>query len=102
MDQAVKDFEHALDSIIMDSTDTTELEVIFDEDDARPSSVSSIFLHPFSTVSDTSRPELAPSIKSNKLWCQAGDLLLPVLQACKMSASKLICYLSSHQAAFGF
>ena len=66
------------------------------------SSVSSGFLHSVSTLSDNSKPQLAPSICTHKLWCQARALLAPVSLATKMSASKLIHYFSSHPAAFGF
>ena len=66
------------------------------------SSVSSGFLCLASTLSDNSKPQLAPSISTHKLWCQARVLLAPVSLATKMSASKLICYFSSHPAAFGF
>ena len=55
-----------------------------------------------STLSDNSKPQLAPSIWTHKLWCQARVLLAPVSLATKMSASKLIHYFSSHLAAFGF
>ena len=46
--------------------------------------------------------QLASSICTYKLWCQARALLTPVSLAIKMSASKLICYFSSHPASFGF
>ena len=48
--------------------------------------------------------QLTPSIRPHKLWCQARALLAPVSVplANKMSASKLICYFSSHSTAFGF
>ena len=59
-------------------------------------------LHFINNVSDTSKPQLAPSIRYHKLWCQARALLSPVSLATKMSASKLTCYFSSHSAAFGF
>ena len=49
---------------------------------------------------DTPKLQFAPSIRSHKLWCQARVLLEPVPLATKMSASKLICYFSSHPAAF--
>ena len=55
-----------------------------------------------SAISDTSKPQLAPGIKCHILWCQARALLAPMSLATKMSASKLICYFSSHPAAFGF
>ena len=60
------------------------------------------FLHLVSTVSDNSKLQLASSIHTHKLWCQAQALLAPVCLATKMSASKLIHYFSSHPAAFGF
>ena len=50
----------------------------------------------------TLKPQLAPSIRTRKLWYQARALLTPVSLATKMSASKLIHYFSSHPAAFGF
>ena len=44
----------------MDSLDTSELDASFHKADVMPSSVSSDFLHSFSTISDTSRLQLAP------------------------------------------
>ena len=64
--------------------------------------MSSGFLHSVRTISDTSKLQLAHSIRSHKLWCQGGVLLAPVSLATKMSASKLIHYFSSHPAAIGF
>ena len=61
-----------------------------DETDAMLYSVSSGFLHLVSTVSDASRLQLSPSIKFHKLQCQVRVLLLSVLQAGKLSVSKLI------------
>ena len=90
------------DSIFTDSLETPELDTSLEEADAIPSSVSSGFLHMVSTLSDNSKPQLAPSIHTHKLWCQASTLLVPVSLATKMSASKLIHYFSSHPAAFGF
>ena len=82
---------------------TPELDTSLEEPDAiTSSSVSSGFLCLVSTLSDNSKLQLAPSIHTCKLWCQARDLLPPVSLATKMSASKLICYFSSHPAAFGF
>ena len=78
------------------------MDASLDEPDAIPSSVSSGFLHSVSTLSDNSRLQLAPSIRSHKLWCQARALLTPMPLATKMSAYKLIHYFSSHPAAFGF
>ena len=73
-----------------------------DGPDAITSSISSGFLCSVSTLSDNSKPQLAPSIRSLKLWCQARAPLAPVSLATKMLASKLIHYFSSHPAAFGF
>ena len=53
-------------------------------------------------MSDNSKLQLAPSIRSHKLWSQARALLAPVPLAAKMSGSKWIHYFSSHPAAFGF
>ena len=102
LDQAMADFEQGLDSILINSLDTLELDTSLDEPDAITSSVSSGFLHSVTTLSDTSKLQLAPTIRSHKLWCQARALLAPVPLTTKMSAPKLICYFSSHLAAFGF
>ena len=102
MDQAVTDFEQGLDSILTDSLQTPELDTSLEEPDAITSSVSSGFLHLVSTISDTSKPKLAPSIHTHKLWCQARALLAPMSLATKMSTSELTHYFSSHPAAFGF
>ena len=103
LDQAVVDFEQGLNAILTDSLETPELDTSLEEPDAvTSSSVSSEFLHLVSTLSDNSKLQLAPSIHTCKLWCQARALLAPVSLATKMSASKLICYFSSHLAAFGF
>ena len=88
LDQAIEDFEHGLDSILMDSVDTPEPDASFDGADAMPSPVSSGFLYSINTVFDNSRPQLASSIKSYKFCLQTRDLSLT--QAGKMSASKLI------------
>ena len=100
--QAMTDFEQGLDSIFTDSLEIPELDTSLDEPDAITSSVSSGFLHLVSTLSDTSKLQLAPSLGSHKLWCQAKALLAPVPLATTISASKLIHYFSSHPAAFGF
>ena len=103
LDQAVADFKQGLDSILTDSLETPELDTSLDEHDAvTSSSVSSGFLCLVITLSDNSRPQLAPSIRTCKLWCQTRALLAPVSLATKMLASKLIHYFSSHPAAFGF
>ena len=101
-DQAVADFEQGLDSILTDSIETPELDTFFDEPDVINSSVSFGFLHLVSTVSDTSKPQLASNIRFHKLWCQGRALLSPVSLATKMSASKLIHYFSNYPAAFRF
>ena len=85
--QAVADFEQGLDSILTDSLKTPELDTSLEEPDAITSSVSSWFLHSVSTLSDNSKPQLAPRIRTHKLWCQARALLAPVSLATKMSAS---------------
>ena len=59
---------------------------------------SSGFPHLVSILSDNSKLQLAPSIRSHKLWCKARALLAPVSLATKMLASKLIPYFSSHPA----
>ena len=62
LDQAVADFEQGLDSILTDSLKTPELDTSLDETDAITSPVSSGFLYLVNTLSDNSKPELAPSI----------------------------------------
>ena len=101
LDQAVADFEQGLDSILTDSLETPEFDTSLEEPDAIY--IFSLFwVSPLSTLSDNSKLQLAPSINTHKLWCQARALLAPVSLATKMSASKLIHYFSSHPAAFGF
>ena len=102
LDQAVADFEQDFDSIFTNSLETPELDTSLIGPDAIMSSVSSVFLHLVSTLSDNSKLQLPPGIRSHKLWCQARALLAPVSLATKMSASKLICYFSSHSAVFRF
>ena len=102
MDQDAADFEQGLDSILTDSLKTSELDSSLDEPDVVTSSVSSGFLYLVSTLSDNSKLQRAPSIHTCQLWCQARAVLAPVSLATKMLASKLICYFSSHPAAFGF
>ena len=86
MDQAVADFDQGLDSIFTDSLKTPELDTSLDEPDVITSSVHSGFLHSVSTLTDNSKPQLAPSIRTHKLWCQARALFGPVSLATKMSA----------------
>ena len=88
LDQAVADFKQGLDSILTDSLETPDLDTSLQESDAITSSVSSGFRHSVSTISDNSTLQLAPSIHTHKLWCQARALLTPVSLATKMSASK--------------
>ena len=102
LDQAVADFEQGLDSILTDSLETQELDTSLDEPDFITSSVACGFLCSVSTLSDNSKPQLAPNICTHKLWCQVRTLLAPVSLATKMSASKLIHNVCSHPAAFGF
>ena len=58
------DFEQNLDSFVIDSINIPQLDTSLDEADAVPSSVSLGFLQLVSTVFDTSKAQLAPSIKS--------------------------------------
>ena len=69
LDLAVTDFEQGLDSIIIDSTEKPELAVSFEEPDGITPSVSSGSSCSVSTISDTSKLQLAPSIKSHMFWC---------------------------------
>ena len=96
LDQAVADFKQRLDSILTDSLKTLELDTSLEEPDAITPSVSSGFLCLVSTLSANSKLQLAPSMHTHKLWCQARALLAPVSLATKMSTSKLIHYFSSH------
>ena len=102
LDQTVADFEQGLDSILTDSLETHELDTSLGEPDAITSSVSPGFLCLVITLSDNSKLQLAPSIRSHKLWCQVRALLAPVSLATKRSTFKLIHYISSNPAAFGF
>ena len=56
LDQAVKDFDQGLDSILTDSSDTPELHAFLGDAGSVPSLVSSGFLHLVSTVSHSSIP----------------------------------------------
>ena len=100
LDQVVAHFEQGLDSILTDSIKTPELDTSLDDPNVITSSVSSGFLCSVSSISDTSKPQLAPSIRSCKLWYQVRALLAPVPLATKMLASQLIYYFSSHTASF--
>ena len=63
LDQAMADFEQRWDSILTNFLETPELETSVDQPDAITSSVSSDFLCSISTLSDTSKLQLAPSIR---------------------------------------
>ena len=78
MDQEVKGFGHGLNFILTDSVNTPELDVSFDEANVMPFSFSSEFPSLVNAISDDSRVQLAPSIISQKIWCQARVPLLPV------------------------
>ena len=102
LDQAVKNFEHGIDSFLTDSIDTPQWDTSFDEADAIPSSIFSGFLCSVSIISDNSRLMLAPSIKPHKLWCQARALLYLYHKWVTCNPHKLIHYFSSKPARFGF
>ena len=102
LDQALAEFELGSDSILTDSIKTLELEKSFNEPEIITSSSLQGFTPLVSTVSYTSKLQLAPSIRSHKLWCQARALLSPVSMAAKMLASKVTQNFSSHPAAFEF
>ena len=64
LDQAVADFKQGLDSSHTDSIETPELDIFLNVSDAITSSVSSGFLCSVSTISDNSKPQITPSIRS--------------------------------------
>ena len=98
--QAVADFEHGLHSILTTCWHIrTRCPLWWGW--CHSAFVFSDFLCLVNTVSDTSWLQLASRVKSHKLWCQTRTQLLPVLLASKISASKLIHYISSHPATFG-
>ena len=102
LDQVIAVFEQDLNSMCTNSFKTPELDASFGEPDNVILSVSLGLLCSGSTVSDISELQLAPRVKSLKLWHQAWEFLLSIPLASKMSAFKLICYFSGHPAAFGF
>ena len=67
LDQAVTEFEQSLDSIFTASVKTPELDASFEQPNGVASSASSGFLCSVNTISNTSKPQLAPSIKSHEL-----------------------------------
>ena len=77
-----------------------ELDASIDEVDAIPSSISSNFRCSVNTVSNNSSLQLASNLTNYGSRLRA--LLFPVLQAGKMSASRLIHYISDEPMAFGF
>ena len=64
LDQVFEDFEHGLDSILIDFVNIPELDASFHEDDAMTSSIFLGLLLLVSTHSDNSSLWLAPDIKS--------------------------------------
>ena len=64
----MEDFEQGLNSILMDSMEILEVDVSFDASDTITYSVCAGFLHVVITISDSSKPRLASSIDSYKLW----------------------------------
>ena len=102
LDQGMADFEQGVNSILTNSVETLGLDASLKKPDIVLLLVSSGFLHSIITISYTSKPQLASSIKSHWFWCLARALLIPVPMADKMSASTLIWYFSSHPAVFGF
>ena len=70
-------FEQGLYIILTDSIDTLELDASFEEFHGVPSLVLSAFPCSVGTISDTSKLQLAPSIKCHKLL-QVRALLWPV------------------------
>ena len=70
------DFEHGLDSIFTYSINTSELAASLNEADAIPSSISTGLPCSVITVSDTSRLQLDPSIKSLQVMVPGKTLLL--------------------------
>ena len=87
LDQATADFAHSLNSVVIESINMPYWMYLLMTLMPFPLQ-SSHFLYWVSTVYDTSESQLAPGIKSCKLWCQARALLLPVSQAGRMSTSK--------------
>ena len=67
VDQAVEDFEHDPDSILMDSIETPELDASFDDPDAISSLVSSEFLCLGNTFMIIFKLHLVPCIKYHKI-----------------------------------
>ena len=72
LDQAVAYFEQGLDSILTDSIEAPELDTVLNEPDGV---TLSGLLHLVGTISDTSNPQHAPSIRSHKFSCQASAFL---------------------------
>ena len=68
---SVEKFEHGLNSIFTYSIKTWELDASFHEPDV---SLFSLFRDPVhgEYLSDNSEPQLPPSMKSCKIWCQAS------------------------------
>ena len=94
LDHTVAGFECGLDSILTDATETPKLDASFDKPDIMTFWVSFRFLSAVSFISDNHKPQLAPNIISQKLFCQARALHFPGPLAGKMSSSVLIHYFS--------
>ena len=75
LDLAVADLEEDLDNFLTDSIETPELDTSLDEPDAITSSASSGFLCSVSTISDTSKLQCAPSIRSCNCGARLGHFL---------------------------
>ena len=69
LDQGVADFKYGHDFIFTDSVIVLELDASFDKTDVMTASVSSEFLCLNSILSDDSKLQLGPSIKSCQLRC---------------------------------
>ena len=100
LNHAIADFKQGLDSILTDSIETPELDTSLDEPHVITSSVSSGFLHSVHFLIILSHSLLLVFILINCVASMGSSA--PVSLATKMSASKLICYFSSHPAAFRF
>ena len=69
---------------------TLELDAFFDKPDVMTSSVSSGFPCLVSTISDNSKLQISPGIKSGKLWCQVRMLILSGAQNVSLLVDSLL------------
>ena len=74
LDWVLGDFEHGFGFFLTDCINMPQLDASFSEADAMSSSYPLVFLYFVSTISDNSRLQVAPSIKSHNLLCQAMAL----------------------------